>query len=318
MSLDPDCAKVLELYAAAKRPAFETLSPAEAREASNRGRAILQPDPPVVASVRELKATGRTGNIPVRLYRPVGSSPGEVLPVLVYYHGGGWVIGDLESHDVFCRTLCNESGAAVASVGYRLAPEHPYPAAVDDAFDALGWIAANGPSLGIDATRIAVGGDSAGGNLAAVASLMARNAGNPRICLQLLIYPATDFTVETESFRLRATVMPLTAATMVWFRNHYFGAKSNDLGVTSDWRASPARAASHRGLPATYIITAGYDVLADEGRAYGDLLTAAGVPVETVHFPGAIHGFITMGRIVKSASVAGSGAAAALRRAFAA
>lgn len=314
--IDPDCLKVHELFALAKRPPMEQQSPAEAREAYQRGRAFLQPESPVMAEVRDLTADGPAGPIPLRLYRPHGAASGAILPALVYYHGGGWVIGDLDSHDTLCRQLCNMSGAAVIAVDYRLAPEHRFPAAVDDAYAALVWIAANAKALHIDARRLAVGGDSAGGNLATIAALMARDQKGPALRLQLLIYPATDFGMNTPSFTTRGDVLPLTKAAVVWFASLYFGPNANNPKVTGDWRASPAHAASHAGLPPAYVVTAGYDVLCDEGRAYADKLEAAGTMVERVHYPGMIHGFITMGKLVAVANTAVAGCAAAVKRAL--
>lgn len=311
MTLDADCKKVHELYALAGRPPIETLTPPEVREGYVRGSALLGPDPAEVAEVRELAAEGPAGAIPLRLYRPKGSAAGQVLPALVFFHGGGWVIGDLETHDRLCRQLSNESGTCVIAVHYRLAPEHVFPAAVEDAFAATQWIAANATSLGIDATRLAVGGDSAGGNLSAVVSLLARDAKGPALRLQVLIYPAVDFAMNTASFETRGDVLPLTKQAVTWFRDHYLG---TDAAKFADWRASPALAPSLAGLPPAYVVTAGYDVLCDEGRAYAAALARAGVPVEEAHFEGMIHGFITMGRIVAKANVAIAGCAAALKK----
>lgn len=315
MSLDPDCKKVHELYALANRPPLETLTPAEAREGYLRGSALLGPDPAEVGAVRDLSAKGPAGVIPLRLYRPKGAADGQVLPGMIFLHGGGWVIGDLETHDRLCRQLCNESGAAIIAVHYRLAPEHPFPACVDDAFAATQWIAANAASLGIDATRLAIGGDSAGGNLSAIVALMARDAKGPALRLQVLIYPAVDFSMSSRSFETRGDVLPLTKQAVVWFRDHYLG-KAPGAAI-DDWRASPIRAASLAGLPPAHVVTGGYDVLCEEGQAYADALEKAGVAVERAHFPGMIHGFITMGRIVKAADSAIAGCAAALKRALA-
>ena len=314
--LDPDCIKVHQLYALAKRPPLEQQTPAEARDGMARSRAILTPDPPDMAEVRNLAASGPAGPIALRLYRPRGAAPSAILPALIYYHGGGWVIGDLDSHDVLCRELANGSGASVISVDYRLAPEHRYPAAVDDAYAAFAWIAAHAKDMQIDATRLAVGGDSAGGNLAAVVALMARDKGGPALRLQLLIYPATDFAMQTASYATRGDVLPLTRAAMVWFRDHYFGAAATDAKVTADWHAAPARAANHKNLPPAFVLTAGYDVLCDDGKNYAATLQSAGVPVERAHYPGMIHGFITMGKVVRVANDAVAACAQALKRAL--
>jgi acetyl esterase len=314
MALHSDCLKIHALYAAANRPPLEQQTPAEARAAMHKGRPILQPDPPEMGEVRALSAAGPDGAIPLRLYRPKGAAATAQLPALIYYHGGGWVIGDLDSHDVLCRQLCNASGAAVISVDYRLAPEHRFPAAVEDGNAALFWIAANASSLGIDGTRLAVGGDSAGGNLAAVAAIAARDMGGPALRMQLLIYPAVDFIAQSGSYKSEADVLPLTDKAMVWFQDLYLG--DNKRTAAQDWRASPLRAASHKGLPPAFVLTAEHDVLRDEGHVYADTLEAAGVAVERVRFPGMIHGFITMGRIIADADKAVGACAAALKKAF--
>ena len=302
--LDPDCAKVHELYQLAGRPPLETLDPVTAREVTKRGRVVLQPDPPVMAEVRDLRCPGPGGEIGLRFYRPA-TAPPTPLPCLVYYHGGGWVIGDLETHDVLCRELAMLSRIAVVSVDYRLAPEHPFPAAVEDAIAALAWVAANGATLGIDTRCVSVGGDSAGGNLAIVAALDARDRGGPKLVQQLLIYPATDFSLTQPSHRdPTADVPPLTSGAMKWFKDHYLGQKDG-----RDWRASPLRAASLAGLPSAHVITAGYDFLRDEGGQFVERLGQAGVPVVHRHYPGMIHGFLPMGRIVREANRAVADAA---------
>ena len=248
-TLDPDCQRVLDLIREAGRPPYEKLTPAEAREFYRAGRRILQPDPPEVAEVRNLTARGPAGEIPLRLYRGLGTEGGAALPALVYFHGGGWLFGDLDTHDGVCRLIANAAGCAVISVDYRLAPEHKFPAAVDDAVAATEWIAANAGTLGIDATRLAVGGDSAGGNLAAVVALIARDRGGPRLRHQLLIYPATDFVTSDDPQRERLEGFPLNVVTMNWFRDHYLRG-SADYG---NWRASPLRAKDLHGLPPAYV-----------------------------------------------------------------
>ena len=315
MSLDADCKKVHELYALANRPPLQTLTPAEAREGYRRGTTILASEPVEVGDVRDLAADGPAGKIPLRMYRPKDTDGKTVLPALIFFHGGGWTIGDFDTHDAVCRYLAAKSGAAVIAVDYRLAPEHRFPAAVEDAFAATCWIAANAGALAIDARRLAVGGDSAGGNLSAVVTLMARDAKGPDLKLQVLIYPAVDFTMSAPSFTSNADVLPLTREAVVWFRDHYFGPQG-EKAFERDWRASPLFA-DLSGLPTAHVVTAGCDVLCDEGRAYADKLEAAGVAVERAHFPGMIHGFVTMGKIVAGAHTALDGCAAAIKRALA-
>jgi acetyl esterase len=212
------------------------------------------------------------------------------------------VIGDLDSHDVVCRKLADEGQLIVISVDYRLAPEHKFPAAVDDAIAATKWIAGNAQQLGIDALRLMVGGDSAGGNLAAVVALAARDGNGPKIAGQVLIYPATDFAMTHPSHSEPETSILLTHSVIKWFRDHYLSG-ATDAG---DWRASPARATTLAGLPPAYVLTAGADPLRDEGDEYAARLKEAGVPVAYKHFPGQFHGFFTMGKLLQQANVAAS------------
>ena len=218
----------------ANRPPFETLTPAEARAVYSAGRTVLQKPPEDVAETRDFAVDGPGGPIACRLYRGAGTAEG-LLPGLLYLHGGGWVIGDLDSHDGVCRRLANAAGCWVMAVDYRLAPEHPFPAAVEDCAAALGWLAAHAAGLGIDAGRLAVGGDSAGGNLAAVLALMGRDGTLPATRFQMLLYPVTDFTMSTPSFARVTEGVPLTATTMRWFGDHYMP----DPVRRTDWRASP-------------------------------------------------------------------------------
>jgi acetyl esterase len=292
MAVDPQVAFVLDLVIKSGRPAYHTLSPKEARQLFRETRPASTPQPPAIGTVKDLSA----GEIPIRVYRPAGVPDSTRLPVLVYYHGGGWVIGDLDTHDTLCRQLTAGAGIGVIAVDYRLAPEHKFPAAADDAWAATTWIVAHAAELGVDASKLAVGGDSAGGNLAAVVALQARDAGGPKIALQLLNYPVTDVGAETQSYRDLADGYMLTREGMRWFIAHYLG-KPQDA---EDWRASPIRAKSFEGVAPALIITAGYDPLRDEGDAYAQKLRAAGVSVDHVTFGGMIHGFIPMGNLIET------------------
>jgi len=311
--LHPQARALLDFIEARGIPPTHTLSPAEARAFYRERRAATQPEAPPVAEVRELKADGPHGTIPVRLYRPLGSTARAALPVLVYFHGGGWVIGDLDTHDVLCRSLANGAGCAVASIDYRMGPEHRFPAAVDDVLAATRWVRREAASLGLDASRLAVGGDSAGGNLAAVAAIAARDAGDLPIAFQLLIYPATDMRRGHPSHQANGQGYLLTRDTMAYFHDHYIDDARHDL----DWRASPLLHADLSGLPPALVLTAGYDPLRDEGMAYAEALTAAGNRAAYVCFERQIHGFITMGKVLDEADTAIALCCAELRRALA-
>ncbi len=264
MKLDADAQRVLDLIRESGRPPYETLQPGEARELYRKGRRLLQPDPPEVAALRDLEAPGPHGAIPLRLYRGVRTGDAERLPALVFFHGGGWVIGDLDTHDVVCRALANAARCAVVAVDYRLAPEHRFPAAVEDCVAATAWIAANAARLGLDPTRLGVGGDSAGGNLAAVVCLGARDRGGPALVFQLLIYPAVEMAMSHESHRVHTSGLPLTHATAAWFRDLYLRGADD----RADWRASPLLARDLSRLPPAYVLTAGFDPLCSEGEAF--------------------------------------------------
>lgn len=301
--LDPDAAAVFKAFQEAGRPAYESVSAAEARELYLKGRFVTNPEPPELQSVQPLAIPSPTGSIPARVYTPKTLRKANGLaPCLVFFHGGGWVIGDLNSHDVVCRKLADEGQLIVISVDYRLAPEHKFPAAVDDAIEATKWIAGNAKPLGIDASRLMVGGDSAGGNLAAVVAISARDGNGPRLAGQVLIYPATDFAMTHPSHSEPETSILLTHSVIKWFRDHYL----NGAADAADWRASPARATTLRGLPPAYVLTAGADPLRDEGDEYASRLKEAGVPVTYRTFPGQFHGFFTMGKLLQQANVAAS------------
>jgi acetyl esterase len=312
MALDPQARNVIDLAIKAGRPPYHQLSPKEARQMFRDTRPASTPPAPQIAPVRDLAAAGPLGEIPLRVYRPSGVPPTAPLPALVYFHGGGWVIGDIETHDVVCRQITAESGVSVVSVDYRLAPEHKFPAPLDDAWAATRWIVAHAAELGIDGTRLAVGGDSAGGNLAAVVALMARDAGGPAIRLQVLTYPVTDLGAETRSYAELGEGYMLTRDSMRWFGEQYLRTPADAL----DWRVSPVRAASLAGLPPALVITAGFDPLRDEGEAYALKLRQAGVTVDAVCFGGMIHGFVPMGRLIDTAFRAVTLIAGSLRQAL--
>lgn len=310
--LHPHARALLDLIAERGVPPTHTLTPAEARAVYRDRRGFTQPAPPPVASVSELAAEGPHGAIPLRLYRPLGTMADQVLPALVYYHGGGWVIGDLDTHDTLCRELANHSGCAVVSVDYRLAPEHRFPAAVDDAIAAARWVHRHAAALHLDPERIAVGGDSAGGNLAAVVALAARDAGDLPMAYQLLIYPATDQHRSAPSHTTNGEGYLLTRDTMAYFTGHYIPEPAH----YADWRASPLLHPDLSRLPPALVLTAGYDPLRDEGLAYAQKLSEAGNTATHLSFERQIHGFILMGKVLDEANTAVRLCAAALRDAL--
>ena len=308
-ALDPQVQAVIDLVVKAGRPAYHTLSPKDARQLFRETRPAATPTPPQIGSVRNLVTDGA---IPLRVYRPAGVNDVTRLPVYVYFHGGGWVIGDLETHDVLCRQLTAASGASVISVDYRLAPEHKFPAAAEDAWAATRWVVAHAAELGIDAVRLAVGGDSAGGNLAAVVALLARDAGGPAIGLQVLIYPVTDVMRETRSYEDFAEGYMLTRDSMRWFIAHYLRSRDD----ARDWRVSPLRASSLAGLPPAVVVTAGFDPLRDEGEIYANRLRDAGVRVDYACYGGMVHGFVGMGKLLDTTGHAVALIGGALRQAL--
>ena len=313
MQLDPDAQLLLDAMIRAGRPQFETLTPLAARQQMRDIRAALkQPQPPVV-EVRELAAQGPHGAIPLRLYRHRAMATRELQPGVVFFHGGGWVFGDLETHDNLCRSLANVAGCSVVSVDYRLAPEAKFPAAVDDGFAATQWVADNAQTLGLDPVRLAVAGDSAGGNLATVVSLMAARSGAIKIVYQVLLYPTTDLALTHDSYRRAGQQFNLTAAAMRWFRELYLTGPDE----VDDWRASPLRAREFANMPPAFIATAGCDPLCDEGEAYARLLERNNVPVTLRHFPGQMHGFASMVGFVRAAEEVLADVGAALKQAWA-
>jgi acetyl esterase len=296
MSLDPQVKVLLDAMAAAGGPKLNEMSPPEARAMFEAMRAA-PPEPPELASVVDGKVTSPEGHvIPIRTYLPVspsGSSSGEQRvenpPVCVYLHGGGWVIGSIESHDAPCRELAARSGCAVVSVEYRLSPETPFPGPLDDCVAAVEWVATNGAEIGVDGSRLVIAGDSAGGNLAAAVTLVARERGGPAIAGQVLVYPATDHGYGTQSAIDNAEGYLLTMDAMHWFTGHYLGA---DPARADDPLASPLRATDLGGLPPALVITAEFDPLRDEGEAYGHKLQDAGVATTVHRYDGQIHGFV--------------------------
>jgi acetyl esterase len=297
MPLDPDAQTLIDMVRVANRPAFETVGAIEARALYKASRTVLAPDPMPVAETRDLSMPGPASGpvVPLRLYRPTAD---DVLPVLVFFHGGGWVVGDIDTHDTVCRHLAVAGGCAVVSVDYRMGPEDKFPAAVDDCLAATQWVATNPKTLGIDPARLAVGGDSAGGNLAAVVSLQARDRGTPRLSSQLLIYPATDARMGHASVEQFAEGYLLTRSTMRWFYEQYL----REPGEAADWRVSPLLAADLAGVAPAFVITAGYDPLCDEGDAYARRLETGGVTVRHRRFDGQIHGFASNGKIIRAAA----------------
>jgi acetyl esterase len=304
MALHLQVVALLERAARSPLPKYFTVSPVVARRIYRDTRAALAPKAPEVAEVRLLAFE----TFAMRVYRPAK----EPLPALLYFHGGGWTIGDLDTHDVVCRQLAVGAHCAVFSVEYRLGPEHPFPAAVDDCIAATRYVHANAAALGVDAKRIAVGGDSAGGNLAAVVALQARDAGGPPLAFQLLVYPATDARLGTASHERNARGYLLEREGIDFFRRCYLP----DARAYTDWRASPLLAKDHAGLPPALVITAGYDPLLDEGKAYAERLRAAGVEVAYREYPDMVHGFLLFGGVLDTANAAVAECCAALRRAF--
>jgi acetyl esterase len=277
--LDPEVQALLELVRKSARPPFEALSPEAARAAYAASWDIMQSPAQEVASTRDIGIAGPAGELQLRVYRGAGTPADTPLPCLVFLHGGGWVIGNLESHDRLCRRLANLAHICVVAVDYRLAPEHAFPAA-----------------LAISPERIAVGGDSAGGNLAAVLALMGRDGDAPRSMFQLLVYPVVDLRAQSDSYRAISAGVPLTASTMHYFIGHYTPQEADRL----DWRASPLLAQSLAGTPPALVLTVGIDPLCDEGRAYAQRLHDEGVRVNALHLNDQLHGLLSQGNFVRA------------------
>jgi acetyl esterase len=309
MAVHPQVAVLLERAARSPLPPVHTVTPFVARRIYRDTRAVLAPRPPEVSDIKLLVAECK---VAIRAYRPAGAAKQERLPALLYFHGGGWTIGDLDTHDVLCRQLANGARCAVFSVDYRLAPEYPFPAAVDDCITAARYIASNAENLHIDDKSIAVGGDSAGGNLAAVVALHARDAGGPALVFQLLIYPSTDQRCGFASHERNGQGYLLTKEGIAFFRSSYLPAAKD----REDWRASPLLAKTLAGLPPALVLTAGYDPLVDEGRAYAERLAKEGTQVEYRQYDDMVHGFILFGGALDTANSAVADCCAALRGAF--
>ncbi len=309
-AVHPDVAALMQAAQAAGRPALGTLPPVEARRAYAANREALQPPFDPVAERRDLSIPGPAGPIPARLFS--GVPPGPDRPCLLYLHGGGWVLGDLDSHEGICRSLASQAQCVVIAVDYRLAPEHPFPAAVDDATAALHWVATQATALGIDAGQIAVGGDSAGGNLAAVIALMGRDGTVPRSMYQLLFYPVTDLGMHGDSYERVREGMLLTAESMRYFIDHY----TPDPAQRADWHASPLRAPSLAGAPPALVLSRGLDPLCDEGQLYAQRLEREGVPVTALYLSDQMHGVLNMGKVIGATAGVLAFAAACLREAW--
>lgn len=292
--MNPDIVKLVELGRQNGQRRYDEMRPAEARAAFAAGWDSLQADALDIESVRDAIICVEDRSITLRVYRGKGTCPDVRLPCLLFLHGGGWVVGNLDSHDRLCRSLSSLAGVAVIAVDYRLSPENPFPAGLDDAAEALRWIAANAEKLAIREDMLAVGGDSAGGNLAAVLAIMSRDGLVPPLVFQALIYPAVDLTARSLSYRSIGDGVPLTSATMRWFIENYV---PNETDRT-DWRASPLLAPSLAGLAPALIVTMGYDPLRDEGRDYAARLEAEGVPVMALHMSDLAHGTLLQGRVV--------------------
>lgn len=308
MTLNPQVEALLGLFAQMPPVDYETITPTQLREAN---RPLQMAPPPAVAEVRDLTLDLPGRAIAARLYKPEGA--GENAPLVLFYHGGGWVIGSIETHDAAARALAVASGAAVLSVDYRLAPETPFPGPLDDCHDALLWAVHHAAELGIDIGRLAVAGDSAGGNLAAAVAIRARDAGGPALAHQLLIYPVTDTNFENGSYTENAEGYFLTRRMMQWFWAHYVGDHAN-----AHPEAAVLQHADLSNLPPATVLVAQYDPLRDEGLAYAEALRQAGVPVETEEAPGMIHGFFSMFEAVPDAMPHIERAGARLKAALAA
>lgn len=311
MKVDPQMQAILDRVAEARAKPIHELTPAEARIALQKMFALFRSSTPrEVGRCEDRKIAGPGGDIPVRIYTPAGAGP---FPAMVFFHGGGWVLGNLDTHDSVCRDITAGAECVTVSVDYRLAPENKFPAAPEDCYCATKWVADHASEIGVDRNLIAVGGDSAGGNLAAVVALMARDRGGPRIAYQLLIYPAIDPADATPSQReFDRDGFILSRADMEWFWGHYL----ENANQRSNPYACPSRASSLAGLPPAFVLTAELDPLRDEGESYAAMLNAAGVRVTARRYNGVCHGFLGMGLRVDAGKRAIDECCADLRDAF--
>lgn len=309
-TINPKITALLQDMARQGAPPVQTLAPTAARQTRNPILQHLSGSPEPVSKVEDRSIPGPGGDLPIRIYTPEGSGP---FPALIFFHGGGYVIGNLDTHDNPCRALANKTPCVVVSVDYRLAPEHKFPAAVEDAYAATQWVATNAGLIGADPDRIAVAGDSAGGNLATVVSMIAENKGGPSLKYQILVYPITDLSnVDTESYHEHGAGYLLTRDGMIYYRDHYI-AHANER---KDPYASPLLAEDLSGLPPTLLIAAEFDVLKDEGKAYADRLKQAGVPVTYSLYEDMIHAFFNLGGVTGRAHDAIDEAALVLQGVF--
>ncbi|WNC16499.1 alpha/beta hydrolase [Brevibacillus brevis] len=308
MALDPQAKAFLDMGAEAGEPPMSTLTPEQNRERTAGMKALSGP-PKALAKTESRMIPVEGGEIELRIYTPEGVGP---FPLFVYFHGGGWVIGDVETVDTVCRNIAHEADSVVASVNYRLAPEHKFPVPVEDCYAAVEWVARNAAELNGDPSRLAVGGDSAGGNLAAVVSQLAKQRSGPAISFQVLVYPVTQIGCDTESYRENGEGYFLTKDSMNWFFRHYLNAEEEKTDV----RASPLLSEDLSGLPPALVITAEYDPLRDEGEMYAERLRQAGVPVELTRYDGMIHGFFWMAGIMDKGAQAITQVASRLRSVF--
>ncbi|MCK0512481.1 alpha/beta hydrolase [Aromatoleum buckelii] len=311
MPLSSQAKALLDMVYRVGAPRFHELSVDQARHSFRKLQWAWGLPSPAVATTAEVAMTRADGStLNARLYRPLESAEDDELPLLIYFHGGGWCVGDLESYDVLCRQLANGSGCAVLSIDYRLAPENPFPAAVEDAIFSIEWAAEQAQLLGIDRECIALGGDSAGGNLSIVGALLAHERASVAIRFMFLVYPSTEIASERPSRQLFSQGYLLDRESLEWFYGHYLPA-----GDDEDWRASPMRAPSLAGLPPILLVTAECDPLADDCRAFAERVRAEGGEIEHVAVDGVVHGFITLGQFFPQATHAVDRITAGLRQA---